>query len=176
MMPARIQIDFVRHKRTSNKSGVIIAALGIVASIYVFSEFTTANNEAAVLMLQLPTQRSTRKADPVSGAVGDARKIAAVQQALSELSVPWPGLFEDLERASLDQKEAVALLQIEPDAETGEIRIAAEAASLQTALRYVASLQQSRTLRFPLLDSHEVQLDQRERPVYFEMTAVWDVQ
>jgi hypothetical protein len=106
--------------------------------------------------------------------VTDPAVAKSVEDAMAALNVPWSRLFSDLEQARLDQKETVALLQVEPDVERREIRIAAEASSLESALAYVRRLERSETLNFPHLDNHEVQLDQRETPIYFEMTALWE--
>ena len=50
---------------------------------------------------------------------------------------------------------------------------AVKSKDLGAALAYLARLQTSSTLRYPMLDSHEVVADDKEHPVRFAMTAQW---
>jgi hypothetical protein len=151
---------------------MLLALVGVVAAAVVVIGYGSLATEAELVALQLP-YGDTSRAAPVR-AVTDPAVAKSVEDAMAALNVPWSRLFSDLEQALLDQKETVALLQVEPDVERREIRIAAEASSLESALAYVRRLERSETLNFPHLDNHEVQLDQRETPIYFEMTALWE--
>jgi hypothetical protein len=82
-------------------------------------------------------------------------------------------LLEELETASHDAADSIAVLGVEPDREKGRIRIVAEARDLQLALAYIERLQKSRVLRYPMLDSHEVRTEDRDRPVRFQLSADW---
>jgi hypothetical protein len=53
------------------------------------------------------------------------------------------------------------------------VRINGESRDLAVALAYLGKLQASRSLRYPMLDSHEVVADNKDHPVRFAMTAEW---
>jgi hypothetical protein len=82
-------------------------------------------------------------------------------------------MLADLELASRDSAEQVAILAIEPDHEKHRVRISGESRDLTGALAYLKRLQAGSTLRYPLLDSHEVVADDKEHPVRFTLTADW---
>jgi hypothetical protein len=82
-------------------------------------------------------------------------------------------LLQELEAASHDEAGSVAVLAVEPDREKGRIRIVAEARNLGMALAYIERLQKSHALRFPMLDSHEIRVEDRDQPVRFQMSAEW---
>jgi hypothetical protein len=64
-------------------------------------------------------------------------------------------------------------LSVEPDPDKRRVRIDGESKDLGAALVYLAKLQASRTLSYPMLDSHEVKGDDKDHPVRFAMTAQW---
>ena len=86
-----------------------------------------------------------------------------------ELGTPWTGVLADLEAASQASAGEIAVLAVEPDHDKHRILIKAEAKTLPLALAYLKRLQQSRSLRFPMLDSHEIAADDKDHPVRFAM-------
>ena len=108
---------------------------------------------------------------------GDAPRTAASaqaqQRALQHLSIPWTGLLAELEQASADSRDEVAVLSVEPDESKRVVHIEGEAKNLAQAIAYVQRLQQSRSLRYPMLDRHDVRVDDAEHPVRFELTGEW---
>ena len=82
-------------------------------------------------------------------------------------------MLDDLEAASRDSDNSIAVLSVQPDRETRRVTLVAEARSLPAALNYVQRLQHSKSLRHPMLDSHEVRTDSAERPVRVQITAEW---
>jgi hypothetical protein len=121
---------------------------------------------AALAQARAPTP------SPADAAV-DARTAVSVQQAASDLATPWTLLLSELEQASKESEGQVALLGIEPDHAKHSVRINAEARTLDLALLYVARLQASRSLEFPMLDRHEVRADDAQHPVRFELSGAW---
>jgi len=173
MMPAPIRVDFFREIRPSRLSGLVVGLLGAVVCALVMLKYSSVSTEADIVAMQLPVDMP-RQTRAVSTGL-DETATKSIEESIAALNIPWGKLFRDLEVALADQSESVALLQLEPDLQRRQVRIAAEASSLPAAIAYVRRLQDSETLRFPHLDSHEIQVEQRERPVYFEMTALWNL-
>jgi hypothetical protein len=93
----------------------------------------------------------------------------------AELTTPWSRLFSDLETAATEESDAVALLEIAPDRNKRNVRISGEARSLNAALDYMSRLQLASSIRYPLLENHEVRTTDRERPVHFVIVADWRI-
>ena len=113
------------------------------------------------------------KDPPRRDAAADARLSQGAEQAAQDLATPWTALLAELEQASKDTDDNVALLGVDPDHGKHSVRISAEARSLQHALAFVIRLQASHALDSPMLDRHEVRSDDPQHPVHFELTADW---
>jgi hypothetical protein len=109
---------------------------------------------------RIPTPQSARLGE-------EAARIAR------QLGTPWTAMLTDLEVASRDNEGRIALLSVEPDYDKHIVRINGESRNLSVALAYLERLQESRSLRYPMLDSHDVVAEDKEHPVRFAMTAQW---
>jgi hypothetical protein len=167
----RIELDFARSKPRVRKLGLALLGIGIVGASVVLLDYARVTAQIDGLQLRIaavtPGQRAT-KSDP-----GAARAEDDVREAVTELSTPWSVLLRELELASQDSNGAVAVLGVEPDREKRQVQVIAEARTLPTALTYVERLQQSAALRYPMLESHEVQSKDPEHPVRFQIRADW---
>ena len=172
MIPAAIELDFIRTSRRFSAIGLLALALGIGVATWTVLDYQNLQIESSMLEMQLDAVTPQRR-----GASGptevDTRGVEEAGSAVLELSLPWSRLLDELEAAGTDSRDDVALLSVEPDPERQRVRIGAEARSLPAALLFAQRLQQASTLEFPLLDNHKMRTEQRERPVYFELTADW---
>jgi hypothetical protein len=171
MTRRRIDLNFARTRPPLNRIGVALFAVGAACAALAVAEYRSIAAENAGLELRLAAiaPRPTA-AVPDKAATRAAEEAAA---AVAELAMPWSVLLEELEQAGADNRDAVALLAVEPDREKQEVQVQAEARSLPIALKYVERLQASSALRFPMLESHEVQLKDPQRPVRFQVRAEW---
>lgn len=171
MTPARLRLDFERSAAPAQRIGVIFLAAGLLLTAGALYDYRSTAAEVAALELRhdslLPRERS------VSPAV--ARSLEEAGTAVRELTTPWSALLKELEQANVQSNGDVALLAIEPDRDRGRVRILAEARSLPAALLYVHRLQQGRAMRDALLEKHEIQTKDPERPVRFQLTSSWQV-
>jgi hypothetical protein len=145
--------------------------IGAVTATYLEYRAVEAHKAGLELRLAAASVRHS-KPDPASGARAlrlneDAGKI------VGELGTPWTAVLSDLEVASRDSGGAISVLSVEPDPDKRRVRIDGESKDLGAALVYLAKLQASRTLSYPMLDSHEVKADDKDHPVRFAMTAQW---
>lgn len=115
-----------------------------------------------------------RELPPIREAAIDSKVVAQeIQQAnlvLAQLNLPWDTLFRELEGAAI---EGVTLLSIQPEVGAGQVRIAGEAKTYETALAYVARLESSERFANVFLTSHEVRATSPQRPVAFALVADW---
>lgn len=170
-MRALIEIDFAQPTRRVSWLGALLLGLGAVAAAVVGLEYRAVQARRAAVELRLTAvalaaQRSTRlPLEPLLEGRG--------QTAVRELSTPWTALLAELESASQDSASQVALLGVEPDHAKHSVHIIGEARNLGLALAYVQRLQRSSALRYPMLESHQVQAEDPEHPVRFELTSEW---
>jgi hypothetical protein len=171
MSRACIELDFARRRPPLNRRGVVLLALGIGATALVLADYRSAWNARAGLELRVAdasSPRVSRKPDKAAQRVAEDARAA-----LLELTTPWSRLLQELETASAESNGTVAVLGVEPDRDKHQVRVLAEARTLPVALAYVERLQKSQALRYPMLENHEVQVRDPQRPVRFQIRADW---
>jgi len=172
MSAPRVSIDFVSRRRPLTLAGAVLLALGAGAVTATYLEYSSieARRGGIESKLQAFNRRSQR--DPAQ----ELRAAALSEEAgrvAEELATPWTSLLAELEGASRDSAEQIALLSVEPDHAKHHVRITGESRDLPRVLAYVQRLQSSALLRYPMLESHDVKTDDPQHPVRFAMTAEW---
>jgi hypothetical protein len=169
-----IQFDFVAGQRQRSPWGQVLLGVGLIAAIGVAIEYRTLSARRAGLEQRVATLARLQN-HPNSRAedAAEARDSVSIDQAARDLATPWTELLAELEQASKDTEGQVSLLGIEPDHGKHSVRINAEARTLALALAYVQRLQASHSLKYPMLDRHEIRADDAQHPVRFEMTGDW---
>jgi hypothetical protein len=173
MTRPRIELDFARKRPPVNRIGAALLAVGIACATLVIDDYRGIAAESA----GVKTRLAAISPDP-GAAIPDLAAVRVAEEAgaaVSELATPWSILLKELELASEDSQDSVAVLAVEPDREKHQVRVLAEARTLLIALAYVERLQTSQAMRFPMLESHEVQTADPERPVRFQIKADWRV-
>jgi hypothetical protein len=165
-------LDFAGRRVRTTLVSVMLLVLGLAAAVAACLQYRAIQARRAGLELRLETLLRHSQHDPASDQRSAHLAEEAARAAL-ELGTPWTSLLAELEIASRDTKGEVAVLSVEPDHEKHRVHITAESRDLPLALAYVQTLQASRSLRYPMLDSHEVRSDDAQRPVRFAMTAQW---
>ncbi|MDH4259665.1 MAG: PilN domain-containing protein [Gammaproteobacteria bacterium] len=167
-----MRLDFASTGRRPRKGPIALVAIGIVSLALTLATYQQFRGRADGLELRLAAFTGMPGAS--SAPAGDSSKAFADADAVvAELATPWGQLLADLEQAATDSRDSVALLAIEPDRENGQVKIVAESRTLPAAVAFTRRLQESGALMYPMLDSHEIQTDDRFRPVRFQITATW---
>jgi hypothetical protein len=164
-------LDFAAPARRSKLSGILLCLVGLGAAIATAGAFREALEERGRLSAELETL-SERPRTPGENAATAAEQ-AETAKVVRELSIPWTDLLAELESASHDMQSQVSLLQVAPDADKRVVRITAEVRTLGDALSYLQRLQQSRVLRYPMLESHDLRKDDPEHPLQVKIAAEW---
>ena len=172
MSAPRISVDFVAHRRPLSVGGTLLLLIGVAAATAAYLEYRQVEERRAGLELKLQEVSHRNQRDPAQ----ERRAAAEGQEAgrlAVELGTPWTHLLAELEAASRDSADQIALLSVEPDHAKHNLRITGESRDLPLVLTYVQRLQASTLLRYPMLESHEVKADDPQHPVRFAMTAEW---
>lgn len=151
-------------------SGLLV---GVLATLYLLQEEEVAR-EASLHRLEQQLGRRPVGNPPQNSAASreQAERLAQMRQLSQQLQQPWEQLFAMLE--ALPQED-VALLTLTPDARKGQVRIAAQARSLEAMLRFHQRLESSGELRDVSLLNHEIVAKQPEHPVQFNLSATWEI-
>lgn len=172
MSVPRLELDFVRPRARGGIAGIVavfIGGLSLAGACYQYHALTAQRAGLQLRQAALSKIHGTGPvAEPFTG-LGTQNS----DKTLRELGTPWSQLLGELEAASSDTSGNVALLSIEPDHAKHRVRVTAEARTLELALAYVQRLRKTPVLRYPMLDSHEVQSDDKDHPVRFKISADW---
>jgi Tfp pilus assembly protein PilN len=97
-------------------------------------------------------------------------QAAAVNAAILQLNLPWRALHDAVKAAT---PPTVALLALEPDAKRRTLRITAEARGSDEMLAYVERLQREDWFADVALTRHEINEQDPNRPIRFQLDAQW---
>jgi Tfp pilus assembly protein PilN len=96
--------------------------------------------------------------------------VKAVNAAIVQLNIPWSELLDALERSAMPHVELVELF---PDARAHVLRIKAEARNPDDMVRYIERLKQEASFGAVVLSQHDVHVQDKNRPVRFELEVPW---
>lgn len=173
---ADLHLDFIQPHRPAAKAGWVALAFGVLALAvavawqvrYVAPGVTVAEQEARRLQMELATR------EPAALKLDDTQLAAEWQKAIAinqRLGTPWQKLFAMLE-SYVDQP--VALLSIDPDLGKKDLLLTGEARNLEALLDYVRFLKRQSMLADVTLQSHQVNKQDRDKPVRFRISATWE--
>ncbi len=174
-VPRALKLDFLPRRRGAGRTGIALLAAGVAAVAGVGLEFRALRVQTEALEAHVADARGARReVRPIALNAADAkalsREIRDANEVLAQLNTPWDALFAELEAAA---DNGVALLSIQPDVASGQVRIAGEAQSYDAALAYVARLEATARFADVFLTSHEVRAGARQRPLAFALVAGW---
>jgi hypothetical protein len=140
-----------------------LALAAVLAERYRAASLELARLDAAAGLLGAPRAALTpvpreRLDESLRNAEGVARQLA----------LPWASLVHAIERAATRD---VALLQLQPDADKGALRLTAEARDAAAMFGYVRRLVAAKDVTEVHLVSHQVQRENPRRPVQFSVQA-----
>lgn len=165
----RLELDY--HPRKARFAAYVLAATAIAFATDVGVRYQTAKIDIKAKQARMariahqPPEPARLKPPPAS-----AEEQAFARHTVRRLAMPWEQLFDALEAAA---NERVALLAIEPDAESRTVNLSGEAKDYLAALSYVASLGEQKALARVYLLRHELKQDGSSRPVGFMVSASW---
>jgi len=155
--------------------GIVVLAAGLCATlIMVWSYHETSQKISRQETLIASIKSSVNSRPKVLPVERDTEQtVLETSQAkaiILELNLPWKELFGAIESY---QKDDVAVLAIEPDAQKGSVRINAEAKTLESMIAYLAYLQKIPLFRDVELVTHQVQEQDTQQPIRFMLQAAW---
>lgn len=167
----RLELDLLRPDRPA-WPGYVLAVMALAFTLDVGLSYRDRRLDVAALETRLARSAPARAAESAMGPRTrfGPEDLTLARETLRRLSLPWEELFAALESARSDR---VALLAIEPDAESGALSISGEARDYLAALTYAERLAEAKGLRNVHLLRHEIRRDAPQRTVTFTVSANW---
>lgn len=172
MMEA-LNLEYHVGRRRRGIATLVLTAAATILVASVIHAYSLRQEVAEWESRLVQAQRSAKRPLPDSSrkpGAESAQEIAAANDVLRRLALPWSALFSAIEAG---QHKNVALLSIEPDTEKLDVRIVAESLTSEDMLAYVHSLQGVALLKNVTLSQHQVRRDEPQLPVRFTVTAAW---
>jgi hypothetical protein len=168
----RIELDLLRPERRARWPALALLVVALAFAGDLLRTYRTLDSERSAKEMRLAAVGAARpnRARPESTAPISAEEYEFARVTVRRLSTPWGKLFQALEAA---QSDRVALLAVEPDAESGTVSLSGEAKDYLAALSYVTTLEEQKALKRVHLVRHELKQGMRDRPVSFTVTAAW---
>lgn len=173
---APLLLDFAGQQQRSRAPGLIAIALaGVVFALVLLQSDMNAERIAA-LEAELLTLGIDRQAERLregrkpkrSGDLDD--RVKKANNVIRLLSPPWEDVFRTVE--ALNGKD-ISVLSLEPDPNSAQVRIGAEARNAQAMIDYLERLRTSETLSPAILQSHQIMSEDPNKPIRFSFTASW---
>lgn len=171
-----LTLDFQNNRRKAGWPNLLLLISGLIAMVFVVMQFAAVFGKMNTLeekraFLERKAHHTSHVA-PLSPA--EAQQLRAeikdANTVLSQLSLPWDRLFNDI---GASQQSQIALLSIVPDASKRTIKISGEGKDLSAILAYIRQLQAEKSLKFVYLQNHQVETRSAQRPVHFTILAMW---
>lgn len=137
---------------------------------------------ALCLSLAVTAWNRNNSEQPAPQGPGKAARTTAASQGTSatsstqlqavhrRLNLPWGRIMHSLD-ASLP--EDVVLLSVEPDAEKARLQIGAEAKNYEAMADFLRALNAGNVIRGAVLVTHQVKVEDKDRPIRFAISAQW---
>ncbi|MBI5889592.1 MAG: hypothetical protein HZB47_02805 [Nitrosomonadales bacterium] len=172
---AALWLDYQQY-RPFHWAGPLLLALALLALLLSVAYYLQLNDRAAAWEEKLQSIGRGHGLRPTADGRGAheperlALEVKRANEVLRQLTLPWEQLFQTVEAAG-DRK--VTLLALEPDIEKQQVKISGEARDMLVMLNYIARLEEQEAFGSVFLQSHQVQLQDPERPVRFALIADW---
>jgi len=168
-----IHINFCAGSESSLKRrGFVIFAVGVCGLLAVLAKTHLVEREHLDLGNRILDVRKHLEVLPksTSADASEANSRIRFRLAVKEIVIPWDSVFRAVEEAGT---ATIRLESMEPDGNTGVIRIVAQAPSYDDALTYVDRLSNRSIFQEVVLASHQLSDSRPGSPTQFVVTGKW---
>jgi len=164
----RVELDYIAPPRRPVWPGALVFVLALALA----GELALRYRDARLELERLETaaglvspERAPARVLPKERLEEEAKAAEAV---VRQLTLPWAVLIRAVEQAAMRD---VAILQLQPDAESRILRLTAEARDREAMFAYLRRLAAARGLADVHMVSHQVSRDDPRRPIQFSAQA-----
>ena len=169
----RLELDFQNPANPPRKTAAwALLAVGLAMLIEMSVSYDRLQNEREAMNREIRT--SGIRLDVTKKDTGDRpfidKDFAQARRIIDRLSIPWDTFFAGIESVS---NINVAILSIEPDMQSGQLRVEGEARDYAAVLTLVARLRTTKPFSEVFLLRHEIKRDDPLHPVSFSVSMHW---
>jgi Tfp pilus assembly protein PilN len=170
-----LDIDF-QSRPGGGLAGIALLVFGVAAALAVLQWYADIGAEIASLEARVGDIRRAARRDRGEFAESSRdpkelqQEIRYANAVIGQLAVPWEALFLELESSA---GKNVALLSMQPNLQSHQLRISGEAKNLDAVFEYARRLGETALLDQVYLTEHAVKPEQPQRPVAFSLVALW---
>ncbi|MGH8736405.1 MAG: hypothetical protein ACREVC_03485 [Burkholderiales bacterium] len=166
MNAPRLELDYVAAPRRPRWPGMLMLVAGLAFAAYSVGRYRAAL-EALSALEPAPDLTGYERA-PASSDDRRREQERRAESVVRRLGLPWAPLLEAVEAASGGD---VALLRMQPQADSHSLLLTAEAKTKDAMLDYLRRLSASPLLFEVRLTGHRVRDDEPAHPVRFDVRA-----
>jgi len=161
----KLHLDYHAPARRPRALGIALLALSVAAAGLMVNEYLEVRKGIERLEASRGLLAAGRASAPRKGLEADLKDAEAVRR---QLALPWAAMVRAVESSATRD---VAVLQMQPDARERQLRLGAEARSEKAMLEYLRRLAAAEALADVRLASHQVVLEDPQRPLQFTVLA-----
>jgi Tfp pilus assembly protein PilN len=171
-----LQLDYRDNHGLRNMLGYLLLALVLALALAIGWYFSGLRQQTSQVQASLDDidSRVHTKSSASDNSAMPPQKLAEVikfsNRTIHQLNLPWSVLFSQLEKA---KTEGVALLSVEPNANSTAIKVVGEAKTYESMLKYVRSLSAQGVLQGVYLMDHKMDEQNPDQPIRFSLEASW---
>jgi Tfp pilus assembly protein PilN len=162
-----LQLDFVVPRRRGRALGIAVLAVSLAVAGGLVFKYRETQQRLQQLAAAEALLSGARPA-PVIPRERLEGEMKSAQATVRQLALPWAQLIDSLERAATKE---VAVLHIQPDAQSRVLRVTAETRREERMLEYLRRLGATGNFVEVHLVSHQVREDDPQRPIQFSVQA-----
>lgn len=172
----RVNIDFHRARPHPSALALGLLAAGFLvcaSGVWRYAEAGLAieqlDSELTVARDKLAAKHPANEASAAMPQMSE-KQLATINQAITQLNLPWQALFKVIEAA---KPKTIAILSLEPDGKKQSLKIQAEAKNPDDMIGFVETLKQQPLFADVMLQKHEINEQDSNRPYRFIVEARW---
>lgn len=167
-----IDIDF--QPRNRSRLNVVLGAVLVALVLHSGWRVGALQSELEEITSQQSAARPAQRARTMSAAEAALldQQYQAAKAIISDLQIPWNGLFSGIEQASSGYSDA-QLLSVQPDPRKGSVGLSGEARDFPAMLAFMSRLESAGTMRGVHLVTHGIRTD-GPRAYTFRLSARWE--
>ncbi|MHB1085935.1 MAG: PilN domain-containing protein [Thiobacillus sp.] len=170
---ARLDFDFHARASRPGKPSMALAIIGVAALVWVWTNLQAARAVDAGLATQIAALEQARPHPTAKPAVPADVAAHSIQMHIAALlGYSWQPAFDAL---AVARSSKIALISLDAIQDKSQLKLVGEARQLADAIEFIEALQQQPGIRRAALTEHEVQADDPQHPVRFNILVGLDV-
>lgn len=157
-----VDLEWQSGRKSENRLGMLLLIFSVAVLVGVIGRQAAMLENAETLQTQIDEQNARQVQAPVAPEVDAVRK--KIEAVNTRLTFPWDRLLRTLESSV---GEDVALLAVEPDTVSHQVKIEAEARDWAAMIDYVGKLDGEGAFAKASLVSHQVDKSDPQMPIRF---------